>query len=82
MNEKKNHFIMKNEKFYGTEPKGYCPFEQAAGALGRWGLGLGAGRAGVRQAVTDLVSRLSSRAALRQLAPRMFLSKPSTSLAC
>ena len=32
---------MKNEKFYGTEPKGHCPFEQAAGALGRgrWALG-------------------------------------------
>ena len=45
MNEKKNHFIMKNEKFYGTEPKGYCPFEQAVGALGRWGVGaLGRGR--------------------------------------
>ena len=31
--------------------------------------------------VTDLVSRLSSRAALRQLAPRMLLSQPSTRLA-
>ena len=31
--------------------------------------------------VTDLVSRLSSRAALRQLAPRMLLSQPPTCLA-
>ena len=32
--------------------------------------------------VTDLVFPLSSRAALRQLAPRMLLSKPPTCLAC
>ena len=31
--------------------------------------------------VTDLVSLLSSRAALRQLAPRMLLSQPPTCLA-
>ena len=31
--------------------------------------------------VTDLVSQLSSHAALRQLAPRMFLSQPPTRLA-
>ena len=42
---------MKNEKFYGTEPKGYCPFEQAAGALGwacwRWARSAGTQAAGV-----------------------------------
>ena len=53
MNEKKNHFIMKNKNFYGTEPKkGYCPSELKAGlGAGRAGAGrAGAGRAGTAQA--------------------------------
>ena len=34
--KKKSFYNEKRKKIYGTEPKGYCPFEQAAGALGRW----------------------------------------------
>ena len=82
MNEKKKSFYneKKNEKFYGTEPKGYCPFEQAAGALVCWGAGvwaLGAGRAGVRQALgvreragAGRSGRRSSRQAGRAAAAR------------
>ena len=64
MKKKKNHFIMKNKKkkIYGTEAKGYCPFEQAGGAR-RWLGALGAqqalawraGRAGVaRRALSGM----------------------------
>ena len=70
MNEKKNHFIMKNKKFYGTEAKGYCPFEQAGGAR-RW-LGAGwalAGRTGCA-AGASVARRASGRGALAWRAGR------------
>ena len=67
MNEKKNHFIMKNKKkkFYGTEAKGYCPFEQAGGARrwAAWALGRWAARAQARGALERAGARQGARAA-------------------